>query len=591
MSELGTQPKNPTFKMHKNTVVIFAMVLISIAIIYGIWWYSMNLQITNEQNEIIASKTNTAKLISAMVETKFSEKIKTLEMEGDLPSVQNVMYANYINASIKGIPANIDLEKRQSAQRILAFDKDFNVIFFDMPNGDMYMQEPYSDQVNNKVLNFAFRDWYKGAIAAHQTYVSEAYLSQATNRKAVAISEPIYFGNGTLKGLWVGLINLDSLEKEIYNLDLSDNRRIIITDQNGRSVIDTANAQNGQDLLPYTNLESVSNALAGKSGSIIEVINGTKMFSVYQHAQIGTNTWSVVLMQPYDDTFGIISATIESSYLTITIIIAVIAVSGFFAYKLIRSNEILAKKLLEADVAKDEFSAMITHELKTPLVTINGYSEMLEGGMLGPMNTMQVDAVKEIYTGSQRLERLINDIMDAQKLDLRKMRFRKEEFSVDHLMASVFTNNLQLMKSKNIDFINSTEIKNTINSDRNRLEQVFSNLIKNSVDFVPNEKGRIEILAEDDDKNIIFYVKDNGPGIPKDKQKYLFKKFYQIDTTLKRKHGGTGLGLVISKGIVEVLGGKIGFESEVGNGTTFWFSIPKNDNHKAELTEQTQVRS
>lgn len=574
MPELSVQLKNPFFKAHRNTLVIFLMVLISIAVIYGIWCYFMNLQVANEQNQIIISRTNVAKLISTAVETKLSEKIKILEMEGDLPSVQNVMYANDINATIKGIPDNLDLEKRHSAQRILAFDKDFNVVFFLMPNGDMYIQEPYVDQINNNVLNFAFRDYYKGAIATHQTYVSEAYISQATDKKAVAISEPIYFGNGTLKGLWVGLINLDSLEKEISNLDLSQDRRIIITDQNGHSVIDTNDTQNDLDLLSYPGLQSVSDALAGKSGSIVEMVNGTKMFSVYQHVQIGSNRWSVVMMQPYEDTFGIISSTTESSYLMISLIISIIAVCGFFAYKLTRSNEILAKKLLEADVAKEEFSAMITHELKTPLVTINGYSEMLEGGILGPVNEKQVDAVKEIYSGSRRLENLITDIMDAQKLDLQKMRFKKADFAIDQLMASVFMHNLQLMKSKNIDFINSTEIKNTINSDRNRLEQVFSNTIKNSVDFVPDKNGRIEIGAENDDKNIIFHVKDNGVGIPKDKQKNLFKKFYQIDSTLKRKHGGSGLGLVICKGIVEALGGKIWFESEVGKGTTFWFSIP-----------------
>ena len=576
MPKISIKSKNPALSMHKNTLIIFVMVLGSIGLIYGIWWYFMNLQIEDEQNQIISGRANVVRLVSTTLETKFSEKIKILEIEGDLPSVQNVAYANYINASIKGIPDNMDVEKRKTAQRILAFDKDFNVVFFAMPNGDMYMQEPYSDQINNKVLNFAFRDWYKGTIDTHQTYVSEAYLSQATGKKAVAISEPLHYANGTLMGMWVGLIDLDSLENKISSLDLSHNKRIIITDQNGRSVIDTSNTHNTSDLLPYTTIESVRNALSGKSGSIVEMVNGTRMFSVYQPVQIGTNTWSVVLMQPYDDAFGIISSSTESSYLTIFLITLVIAISGFFAYKLMRSNEVLAKKLMEADLAKDEFSAMITHELKTPLVTINGYSEMLEGEILGPLNEKQVDAIREIYSGSQRLECLISDIKDAKKLDLRKMRFRKEDFPVDQLMTLVFANNVQLMKSKNINFTNSTKIKNVIHSDKNRLEQVFSNLIKNSVDFVPDARGKIEIGAEVDGKNIVFSVKDNGVGIPVEKQENLFSKFYQIDTTLKRKHGGTGLGLVICKGIVETLGGKIWFKSEPEKGTTFCFSIPIN---------------
>ena len=96
---------------------------------------------------------------------------------------------------------------------------------------------------------------------------------------------------------------------------------------------------------------------------------------------------------------------------------------------------------------------------------------------------------------------------------------------------------------------------------------------KNSADFVP-ENGRIEINAQSKDGKVVFYVKDNGIGIPKEKQDDLFKKFYQIDTSFKRKHGGTGLGLVICKGIMEGLDGNIWLESDDGKGATFYFSLP-----------------
>ena len=133
------------------------------------------------------------------------------------------------------------------------------------------------------------------------------------------------------------------------------------------------------------------------------------------------------------------------------------------------------------------------------------------------------------------------------------------------------------MKDKSIKFINSTTNDSVIYSDEYRLTQVFGNLIKNSVDFVPEKSGKIEVGMRPDTYSVIFYTKDNGKGIPKDKQSNLFKKFYQIDTSLKRKHGGTGLGLVISKGIVDALGGRIWFESEEGKGATFYFSIPKRE--------------
>ena len=564
--------------MSKYTTKILVIVLCSIAVIYGISLYSISLQTANEQNEIITTKTNTVKLISSVLETKISEKIKTMELEGDHPSVQNVAYANYINASIKGIPSNLDLEKRQSAQRILAFDKDFNIVFFTMPNGDMYIQEPYAAQINNKVLNFAFRDWYKGAVSSHQTYVSEAYLSQATDRKAVGISEPIYSSDGSLKGLWVGLINLNSLEQDISKLDFSHNKRIIIVDHKGHSIIDTAQMQNDNNFATYTNLESIQYALDGKSGSVVNVINGTKMFSAYEPATIGTHVWAVVLMQPYDDTFQSISTSNESAYMTTIVIIVVMIVSGFFVYRMTRSNEILTKKLREADIAKEEFAAMITHELKTPLVTIQGYGEMLVDDMFDKLNDEQKDAVVKMNLNSEKLLRLIDDIMDARKLDLEKIKFYKKDMNVKKFMDQVFQDFVPLMKAKEIEFINSNTDDTTIASDEQRLSQVMGNLIKNAIDFVPSHSGLIEIGTKSDGDHVVFYVKNNGAGISKDVQNNLFRKFYQTDTSVQRKHGGTGLGLVICKGIVEALGGKIWLESDEAKDTVFYFTIPKENN-------------
>src|SRR5579872_3681900 len=199
-----------------------------------------------------------------------------------------------------------------------------------------------------------------------------------------------------------------------------------------------------------------------------------------------------------------------------------------------------------------------------------------ENGVLGTLNKDQIDAVDTINSQVLKLERLINDVLDAQKMDLKKMKFNKKEFEVDKFMDEQIHTHSKIMNDKKTHFINSTVEKIRFVSDPDRLSQVFANLIKNAVDFVPVSDGRIEINAQSKDSQVVFYVKDNGSGIPKEKQENLFKKFYQIDASLKRSHGGTGLGLVICKGIVEALGGKIWVESEVGKGTTFWFSIPMN---------------
>ena len=118
--------------------------------------------------------------------------------------------------------------------------------------------------------------------------------------------------------------------------------------------------------------------------------------------------------------------------------------------------------------------------------------------------------------------------------------------------------------------------------DSKRIEQVISNLVKNSIDFVPEKDGKITIRAEADEiyQNVIFTIEDNGIGIPVDKMDNLFKTFYQVDTTLARKHGGTGLGLVICKGIIENHGGKIWIDKNYIRGTSIKFTLPiaSNDN-------------
>ncbi len=233
------------------------------------------------------------------------------------------------------------------------------------------------------------------------------------------------------------------------------------------------------------------------------------------------------------------------------------------------------KELRTADKQKEEFSTMVSHELKTPLTPIKFNTEMLlESDVLGTLNQDQLDSVKEIEINSVRLETLISDILYAQKLDMNRMIFKKKKFNSRNLIEHIAKNLLPIMKEKGIELDIKNSLAGNIFSDENRIQQVIENLIKNSVDFVPEEGGKISIETQKSNDFVTFSVRDNGIGIPKDKEKFLFNKFYQVDTSHTRKHGGTGLGLVICKGFVNGLGGKIWCESEEGKGTAFFFTIP-----------------
>ena len=237
--------------------------------------------------------------------------------------------------------------------------------------------------------------------------------------------------------------------------------------------------------------------------------------------------------------------------------------------------ELQLAEIKKMEKQKDGFTSMMTHELKTPLTPIMGHCEMLkETGLLGDLNQDQLYSIEQISENALRLERLIGDVMLAQRLEIGQMNFDKQKFEVMQLMSDIHNDYSQIMKNKQIEFINSTQENLSLWTDKNRIRQVIDNLIQNAIDFIPKNNGRIEIGTWSEDSKIVFYVKDNGVGIPKEMQQFMFKKFYQVDASHRRKHTGTGLGLVICKGIVEGLGGKMWFESEPGKSTNFYFSIP-----------------
>lgn len=231
--------------------------------------------------------------------------------------------------------------------------------------------------------------------------------------------------------------------------------------------------------------------------------------------------------------------------------------------------------LQEAEKMKDEFSAMITHELKTPLVPIVGYCKMLKNRMIGELNQEQQEAIVVIDRNVKQIERLIGDIMDARKLDLGKMKFNIEAISVDDFFDNLNLNYKQVLLEKGKEFITNLQTRGLIiKIDKNRMQQVFDNLISNAVKFTPDKFGKIEVGCKNENSKIVFYVKDDGEGISIESQQNLFKKFYQIDTSERRKLGGAGLGLAICKGIVENLNGKIWVESDGLTGTTFYIEFP-----------------
>jgi len=237
--------------------------------------------------------------------------------------------------------------------------------------------------------------------------------------------------------------------------------------------------------------------------------------------------------------------------------------------RLLIANEVMIQnaQLKQIDHDKDEFAAMVSHELKTPLIPISGYAELFIDGSLGNLSELQREKMQIIYENSVRLTILIQDILDAQKIELKELRLDIHLESIKEIAKRSINIFMQIAKQKNVKLVDNTQ-DIMVQCDSDRILQVFNNIISNALKFVPVKLGTISINNRIDNDTIVISVIDNGIGIPKSKQDDLFKKFYQVDTSLTRKSGGTGLGLAISRGIIEAHRGKIWVESKENHGTT-----------------------
>lgn len=548
--------------------IIFVIVLIEIAILVTVFYFGIQI-IDAEKKDTIAKFSNRVTLLVKNTETQLDSAISLIEVTRNLPIVKNANYSSYISEEYKGIPENIDLKKRTLAKQILKTYPEFEFITFHISNGDFYMMEPYSDQLNLTRLNFADRDWYKGVMNTEDTYVSEVYNSTTLKRNVVAIRTPVFDDNGTLIGIWGGSLKLQFLQESVQDLILEKNSRVIFYDQYGKKILDTYTTSKSEDSFPD---HFIDDALSGQQGTVL--VND--LIVAYSPISAGPVNWGLIILQPQHDAFfGTVITEGLIIFMSITFSI-ILGVAGYFIYKITQKNKHLIKEIEQISAHKDEFSAMISHELKTPLVPIIGYCKMLaKKDLIGNLNKEQHEAVEAITRNVKRLERLIGDILDARKLDLNKMKFVKEEFSCSEFLAKIESSYKKILDKKGVQFEINSHIQGiTLTADESRLRQVFDNLIGNAIKFVPQSNGKITIGARRENDVILFYVTDNGIGIPVEKQSELFHKFYQIDTSIKRNSQGSGLGLAICKGIMEAMGGTIWVESDGKSGTTFYFQLP-----------------
>lgn len=229
------------------------------------------------------------------------------------------------------------------------------------------------------------------------------------------------------------------------------------------------------------------------------------------------------------------------------------------------------------DRLKNEFVSTVSHELRTPLTSIRGSLGLVAGGVAGEISAQARTLIDIAYKNSERLVRLINDILDVEKIESGRMEMDLKRQDLMKLIEQAIEANRSYGDSYGVSFMITEGLPGTqVNVDHDRLMQVMANLLSNAAKFSP-AGGKVEIAVGKGKRGVRVSVTDKGAGIPLAFHERIFQKFSQADSSDTRQKGGTGLGLSISKAIIENMGGEIGFESTGGTGAMFYFELPSED--------------
>jgi signal transduction histidine kinase len=499
--------------------------------------------------------------------------------------------------------------------------------FITTPQGTQISNYPFTADTIGK--DFSARDWHKGVSRKWEPYVSEFYLRAAKPRKYLfAIALPIKAGEQVI-GILVMQPMEEFIKESVSNIDIG-NGHVYVVDKKGVLIYHQTLAIDR--IIDYSNVSVVQKVMKGREGveRIIDPLDNVPVLSSYH--PIEEWGWGVVI----DKHLDVVLAPVRKVTVWLVLVTGLMLLfGGYIAYQgadLLVEAELLAKKLRtmneeqqamneellsqqheiaeanqrleQASRTKSDFLANMSHELRTPLNAVIGFSEILQDEMFGTLNKRQQEYVKNILDSGEHLLELIDDILDLSKVEAGKMDLDLRKVSVkEGLNASLSMLKEKAMKHGiKLDCEIAPEADIEIEADERKLKQILYNLLSNAVKFTPEGgsvcvaarrvrssecgvkpppqpplgKGGIEggVVSELNTDLLEISVADTGVGIKPEDIPKLFNEFTQLENAYTKQHEGTGLGLALTKRLVELHGGRIWVESEPGKGSTFTFTMP-----------------
>lgn len=261
---------------------------------------------------------------------------------------------------------------------------------------------------------------------------------------------------------------------------------------------------------------------------------------------------------------------IEEPEMVALIVLFISAILMVIAMVITRSFE----RLAEANRLKSEFVSVVSHQLRSPLSNLKWTTELLMSGRVAKVSERQSEYFKILKENNDRMQNLISDLLTVSRIEQGRLPLQKKKISLVALVKEVIRELDMFAKASNVEVIFQSKASlPPVLADASQMRLVVENFLDNAIRYT-QEKGKVEVDLHKKGKSLYFEVKDKGVGIPQEEQKYIFQKFFRSENALRHQTEGSGLGLYIAKSIIEKSGGKIGFQSQEGVGSTFWFTLP-----------------
>ncbi len=446
------------------------------------------------------------------------------------------------------------------------------------PAGRLLARQPAAPETYGQ--SFADRDYYRGAVAGNGVYISEAVVSRITGQTVVVLALAVREREQPVGLLLLTLTPAHLLEL-LQPLRSTSGRDIHVVDQQARVIASTdpLRAPLSELRLPGVEL------LDGQTRSIAARVDGTE--KVVTFAPVPMARWALVVtddtsvIHPPPRTFEKQHAAGGAATLALSL-----AAAGGIAWLFtttLRQRTLIAEReqalartnadLQDASRHKSDFLSSMSHELRTPLNAILGFSDLLQEQLASSLTDRQKRYVKNIRDAGEHLLALINDVLDLAKVEAGKVELRPEMIAVAALVDPVVASSRSAAGSRGLDLaVRLPPTDPAVMVDAGRLRQILYNLLSNALKFTP-PGGSVRLDVALDGPDLVIEVADTGIGIPADKRDRVFGTFERLHEG-RSNAPGTGLGLALTKELVELQGGSIGFESEEGRGSTFRVRVP-----------------